>query len=124
MRRELKFRCIKDKKINGYLELKDGMFISKETHEDPGFVIKYPGEYDFDSLDQFTGLKDKNGKEVYEGDIVIGTYLTGKLLTGRIWYDDKAAVFMVEDRYAWMWERKEVIGNIYESPSLLKDTQA
>jgi len=72
---------------------------------------------------QFTGLQDKNGKDIYEGDL--GKYLR----TG--------AVFQVQwHRSAWDWVRIsgaysypifhnthaefEVIGNIYENPELLK----
>ena len=65
---------------------------------------------------QFTGLHDKNGKEIYEGDIV--TDGVGKF---KIVYDLKLAgyqpycIFRDEpENYC------EVIGNIYENPDLVK----
>lgn len=89
-------------------------------------------------LMQFTGLLDKNGKEIYEGDIVGywgGNKNGARWIVG--WDDNKsgwAAVYGETDitdlgesmsgRPAFklskkLCEKKEIIGNIYENPELL-----
>lgn len=70
---------------------------------------------------QFTGLTDKNGREIYEGDIYRLTFDGGKTFDP----DLKAVRNFVEDSYwlkslGYQGQDVEVIGNIYENPELLK----
>ena len=68
------------------------------------------GQSRFLEVMQYTGLKDKNGKDVYEGDFV---YLAG--------YGNYQAVFPFIELYEAESEKDigEIIGNIYENPELL-----
>jgi hypothetical protein len=72
-------------------------------------------------LMQYTGLKDKNGVEVYEGD-VIRTVLpkpTPFVLTGEVKFIERG--FWIEINGSLFWPKTfRVIGNIYENPELLE----
>ncbi|MED1088289.1 YopX family protein [Bacillus mycoides] len=76
---------------------------------------------------QFTGLKDKNGKEIYEGDIVDTVY-DGELFTGIVVYDTSELGFKATNgkenygsdfQYTTCCEEVEVIGNTYEDNNIL-----
>ncbi|HET0653353.1 YopX protein [Streptococcus pneumoniae] len=80
-------------------------------------------------LMQSTGLKDKNGKEVFIGDIVKCTrgcphevYLEKEY--GGTYIGGMPAIYLkgLLSGYAWT-EDEEIIGNIYENPELLEDKE-
>jgi len=83
-------------------------------------------------LMQFTGLKDKNGKEIYEGDLFDCIYKFDgcKKHKLEVIWNEESAGFKLKNhgechqpnvsKTMWDLERLEVIGNIYENPELLK----
>lgn len=114
MTREIKFRFWnKDEKKFEY-----DCLDSRSTYQNPftrGDLVPL----------QFTGLKDKNGKEIYDGDIVLRN---NKVETANpqwsdrkyivIWNEEKAQFCLRgEETWGMIW-KLEVIGNIYENPEL------
>lgn len=91
------------------------------------------GFYDFyssckeNAIEQYIGLKDRNGKEIYESDIVVNTYYDDGEMYKILWVDDSVAFGMESlddmELYKLPLESLEVIGNIHENPELLGDQQ-
>ena len=86
---------------------------------------------DADTVGQYTGLKDRNGKEIYEGDIALMDYSAfntgkdGQTYAVVRWIDYRAA-FMWDaglNYYADMRNDVEICGNIHDNPELLEETE-
>lgn len=95
-----------------------------------------------DTVGQFTGLKDKNGKEIYEGDIVYSEFSDGSNSKCLVGWNEKKLCFGIMDEYAYRSKlegydfpkfdnnilfsffensvRFEVVGNIFDNLELLK----
>lgn len=80
-----------------------------------------------ETVGQFTGLTDKNGKEIYEGDLIRFSDRIGKVTwhTPSAQFDSELVKIIqralyYENRSNDQWKRFEVIGNIHENPELLK----
>lgn len=94
--------------------------------------------YRFEDIElmQSTGLKDKNGVEIFEGDIIVGQqHLTTDLSTpfeikGLVKYSERNTMFYLDEKSVghdkFMHSlgssiyQYEIIGNIYENPELLE----
>ena len=109
--REIKFRAWdkETKKMSLYPQL--GFNNSVDINEQ----IRCCGK----ELMQYTGLKDKNGKEIYEGDIVRGNGLINAVIV----YEESATSFLADAGFAKLKFANnsliEVIGNRFENSELL-----
>jgi uncharacterized phage protein (TIGR01671 family) len=121
MTREIKFRAWdKDCKEwvkqtgNPYVFPFEGIVAMTCSGNGCGYISKedYSGYYE---LSQFTGLHDKNGKEIYEGDIIEWCHKRQVVkATAGGWNP-----FIADMQTDGSWHY-EVIGNLYENPELLK----
>jgi uncharacterized phage protein (TIGR01671 family) len=126
MNREIKFRAFTMPECemtysDEYENIADFLF-----HQFPN--LKPTGN---ELLMQYTGLKDKNGKEIYEGDVlqIPDNYDTYGMMAG-----EKRAVIFMDGGFRFESPKKnarghwleddgefEVIGNIYENPELISN---
>lgn len=94
-----------------------------------GYRLPIPFEKSELILTQSTGLKDKNDKEVFVGDIIKCTrgclhevYIEKEY--GGTYIGGMPAVYLKDLREGYAWtEHEEIIGNIYENPEFLEEKE-
>ena len=136
MNREIKFRG-KDLtygvwRFGDLLQHNDGdvcIGVHDEHWTDDGLHLSFylqESHVDEDTVGQYTGMKDKNGVEIYEGDII----MLGNFGTVFVWYNTKRCSFelrvyvsdggFVDSLKDFNTDIYEVVGNIHDNPELLK----
>ena len=116
--REIKFRA-----WGRFGDTKKDEMIDNWQNTDYTEYVGFGGGGYFELM-QYTGLKDKNGKEIYEGDIVEMGYFADEptYTKGEVVFHEGA--FLLKDKESCThgmvpdWTVK--LGNIYENPELLK----
>lgn len=129
-----KFRAW-DKRFSEFVEdffvSEDGKIYKKSTNTGYGIAISRETS-DKVILMQSTGLKDKNGKEIFEGDVVrqVRTQPTteNEIIIGVVTMIEGAWLIMndCEQLASKLWSEtneNEIIGNTYENPDLLEDKE-
>ena len=121
MSREIKFRAW-DKRHNS-MEYINDLYWFEEN-----------GIHDFNDDNyifmQNTGLKDKNGKEIYDSDIVKVTWGSGKIVFYEVKYCESLGYHYLRDTKnkedddiicIYDYSQMDVIGNVFNNPELLKN---
>jgi uncharacterized phage protein (TIGR01671 family) len=130
MKDRLKFRCFG----NEYACFLKGMHTidSFEIHSDSKTASIYYDNGNFDGcawlenvvIMQCTGLRDIDGKLIYEGDIVKASHRISKLDgVAQVYWSNDGAMFMGKSSLPFPLHtalNMQVIGNIYENPELLE----
>ena len=130
--REIKFRAW-DKENKEMLDVQELDYEDSYDGQPMIRTTKYSDYFDTEEmlLMQYTGLKDKNGKEIYEGDIVKFRFKEDREefpdLIGYIEYQSTFAAFRImSNQGSFKIDITEIkfiekIGNIYNNPELLEE---
>lgn len=123
MNREIKFRIWADNKFYNKCLVGNTNNTNDEKWTCPMVWLERQKEWvhcDNGIICQYTGLHDKNGKEIYEGDILKGTFYGFPMpeydYVFQIYWDEKEEGFMAS---YFEPSECEVIGNICDNPELL-----
>lgn len=119
MSREIKFRAWNSvtKEMEQVTQINLKNHYVQTTFNKIGYSYGQPDDV---IVEQYTGQKDKNGKEIYEGDIVQFPVL-GKPHREIVSWSDIDSAFIVGMMYLSRFQPKmEVLGNVHTNPELLE----
>ena len=133
MSREIKFRAYGESIVGEYKGERKFYYWKMGDNFDEELLVEDMANIEFDTVNEWTGLKDKNGVEIFEGDIMDFSYLKkeeDEPTCGVVRYEE-GGFFLTNIRkifseciISWQreaWHEYEVIGNIYENKELLNE---
>lgn len=130
--REIKFR---GKRLDNGEWIYGSLLVShfKDDKKERYFITQFSGNYTFEhevdpaTVGQFTGLKDKSGREIWEDDVMRFITEFGETMTSEVAFMNGFFYVQGEDdddiygiTYAVESMNAEIIGNIHDTPELLK----
>ncbi len=112
MNRLIKFR-VWSKDAECWLNAKDISFIQSRSGHFYPFGISPEAVV----VQQYTGLKDKHNKEIYEGDILKNTLYSKDTNRYKVVFKDGSFKMHIDSLWleAWNFEYSEIVGNIFEN---------
>ena len=125
MKRPIKFKAYWKNRVPqlGICDVVDIDFRAGRATISNGGVMVFP-KLDEIELLQFTGLIDKNGVEIYEGDIVVYSISDTQQSAGEVKWNEKNCYFYFDGKWKGVTDisfyKPVVIGNIYHNPELSK----
>ena len=131
--REIKFRAwLKEDKKMVNVETMDftdkSIQYLKKSEIINAYILRRESDDDVELM-QYTGLKDKNDKEIYEGDILFFRDENMKYIV--VWQDAAFIIKSIEirkysEKMCWLDDTEiccEIVGNIYENKKLLEENE-
>ena len=112
-------------------EERNSIFLPKPENDNGGYWVE---DIDPETVGQFTGLYDCDGKEIFEGDILL-VNSTNKIFTGVVTWDKNEAYYKLfyfdnniikqTPLFRWLYTDiiLEVVGNVHDNKELMKGVE-
>ena len=108
------------------IDFENETVVLKKFYWEDGFPVEeevFEVEIGNAILMQSTGLKDKNGKEIFEGDVVKCNGLLGTIESFKAMWICSFVKYNNYQKVGFFAQEIEVVGNVYENPELLEDKE-
>ena len=115
--------------VDGYLYITHNGEHEISIYNDEVNIERWTHEVDHSTVGQYTGLKDKNGKMIWEGDVIEWDYTCNKGKPHQVRYDVGSACFVasrehngniIDTVFYNDGQHAEVISNVHDNPELLE----